>query len=72
MELPLKIRSIAEFTDDMFFDLCQANAQLFLERDSDGNIIRSTGFVETKVGEKNIIEWEGVFEGIDRGSSLLK
>jgi len=39
MELPLKIRSIAEFTDDMFFDLCQANAQLFLERDKDGNII---------------------------------
>ena len=52
MELPLNIRSIAEFTDDMFFDLCQANAQLFLERDKDGIIIRSTGFVETKVGEK--------------------
>ena len=39
MELPLKIRSVAGLTDDMFFDLCQANSQLFLERDKDGNII---------------------------------
>lgn len=39
MELPLKIHSIAKFTDDMFFDLCQANSQLLLERDKEGNII---------------------------------
>lgn len=39
MELPLKIHSVAAFTDDMFFDLCQANAQLLLEKDKDGNII---------------------------------
>lgn len=39
MELPLKIRSVAGLTDEMFFDLCQANSQLFMERDQDGNII---------------------------------
>ena len=39
MELPLKIRSVAGLTDEMFFDLCQANSQLFMERDKDGNII---------------------------------
>jgi len=39
MELPLKIHSVAGLTDDMFFDLCQANSQLLLERDKDGNII---------------------------------
>jgi Uma2 family endonuclease len=55
MELPLKIRSIAEFTDDMFFDLCQANSQLFLERDKDGNIIvmaptgSDTGFYNSDI-----------------------
>ena len=39
MELPLIIRSVAGLTDEMFFDLCQANSQLFLERDKEGNII---------------------------------
>ncbi|WP_184174414.1 Uma2 family endonuclease [Rhabdobacter roseus] len=39
MELPLKIRSVAGMTDDMFFDLCQANSQLLMERDKHGNII---------------------------------
>ena len=55
MELPLKIHSIAKFTDDMFFDLCQANSQLFLERDKDGNIIvmaptgSDTGFYNSDI-----------------------
>ncbi|WP_159472446.1 Uma2 family endonuclease [Dyadobacter sp. 3J3] len=39
MELPLIIRPVAGLTGDMFFDLCQANSQLFMERDKDGNII---------------------------------
>lgn len=39
MELPLIIRPVAGLTEDMFFDLCQANAQLLMERDKDGNII---------------------------------
>lgn len=39
MELPLIIRPMAGLTEDMFFDLCQANEQLFMERDKDGNII---------------------------------
>ncbi|TDE12889.1 Uma2 family endonuclease [Dyadobacter psychrotolerans] len=55
MDLPLKIRSFAKFTDDMFFDLCQANSQLFLERDKDGNIIvmaptgSDTGFYNSDI-----------------------
>jgi Uma2 family endonuclease len=39
MELPLIIRPVAGLTEAMFFDLCQANSQLFMERDKDGNII---------------------------------
>ncbi len=39
MELPLIIRPVAGLNEDMFFDLCQANAQLLMERDKDGNII---------------------------------
>jgi Uma2 family endonuclease len=39
MELPLIIRPVPGLTEDMFFDLCQANSQLFMERDKDGNII---------------------------------
>jgi Uma2 family endonuclease len=39
MELPLIIRPVAGLTEDMFFDLCQANSQLFMERDKEGNII---------------------------------
>lgn len=39
MELPLIIRPVAGITEDMFFDLCQANSQLFMERDKEGNII---------------------------------
>jgi len=55
MELPLKINSIAKFTDDMFFDLCQANSQLLLERDKEGNIIvmaptgSDTGFYNSDI-----------------------
>lgn len=55
MELPLKIRPVAGLTDDMFFDLCQANSQLFLERDKDGNIIvmaptgSDTGFYNSDI-----------------------
>ncbi len=39
MELPLKIRTVAGLTDEMFFDLCRANSQLSLERDKHGNIV---------------------------------
>lgn len=39
MELPLKIRTVAGLTDEMFFDLCRANSQLNLERDRHGNIV---------------------------------
>ena len=39
MEFPLIIRPVAGLTEDMFFDLCQANEQLCMERDKDGNII---------------------------------
>ncbi|REA58486.1 Uma2 family endonuclease [Dyadobacter luteus] len=55
MELPLKINSIATFTEDMFFDLCQANSQLLLERDKEGNIIvmaptgSDTGFYNSDI-----------------------
>ena len=55
MELPLIIRSVAGLTDEMFFDLCQANSQLFLERDKEGNIIvmaptgSDTGFYNSDI-----------------------
>jgi Uma2 family endonuclease len=55
MELPLKINSIATFTEDMFFDLCLANSQLLLERDKQGNIIvmaptgSDTGFYNSDI-----------------------
>jgi len=39
MQLPLIIRPVAGLNEEMFFDLCQANAQLLMERDKDGNII---------------------------------
>lgn len=39
MELPIKIKTVAGLNDEMFFDLCQANAQLNLERDRHGNIM---------------------------------
>lgn len=41
----MKIRTVAGLTDEMFFDLCQANSQLSLERDRHGNILvmASTG-----------------------------
>ncbi|HEV7379275.1 MAG TPA: hypothetical protein VGN64_05740 [Dyadobacter sp.] len=43
------------FTEDMFFDLCQANSQLLLERDKAGNIIvtaltgSDTGFYNSDI-----------------------
>ncbi|MDQ6480898.1 Uma2 family endonuclease [Dyadobacter sp. LHD-138] len=55
MELPLIIRPVAGLTEDMFFDLCQANAQLLMERDKDGNIIvmaptgSDTGFYNSDI-----------------------
>ena len=55
MELPLIIRPVAGLTEDMFFDLCQANEQLFMERDKDGNIIvmaptgSDTGFYNSDI-----------------------
>lgn len=55
MELPLIIRPVAGLTEDMFFDLCQANAQLLMERDKNGNIIvmaptgSDTGFYNSDI-----------------------
>lgn len=55
MELPLIIRPVAGLNEDMFFDLCQANAQLLMERDKDGNIIvmaptgSDTGFYNSDI-----------------------
>ncbi len=39
MENELVIKTVEGMTDEMFFDLCQANSELRMERDQHGNII---------------------------------
>ncbi|HEV7348429.1 Uma2 family endonuclease [Telluribacter sp.] len=39
MDNVFKIKTVEGLTDDLFFDLCQANSELRMERDQHGNII---------------------------------
>jgi Uma2 family endonuclease len=39
MEYEFKIKTVEGLTDELFFDLCQANSELRMERDQHGNII---------------------------------
>lgn len=55
MEYEFKIKTVVGLTDDLFFDLCQANSELRMERDQHGNIIvlsptgLSTGNYHSKI-----------------------